>query len=67
MNMVWRRRLFDWEQTHVEELMTVLQPIVLTAQEDKWSWILELDEDFSVKSTYIPMSGLMADRGRLPT
>jgi hypothetical protein len=66
-NMVWRRRLFDWEQTHVEELMTVLQPIVLTAQEDKWSWILELDGDFSVKSTYILVSGLMADRGRLPT
>jgi hypothetical protein len=61
-NLTWRRRLFAWEETLVDELVESLQHVVLSDQVDKWSWAHDSTGDFSVKSTYVLVSDLLADR-----
>jgi hypothetical protein len=61
-NFNWRRRLFVWEETLKEELVGVLQSISLTAEEDKWSWTIDSNGGFSVKSTYIFVSDMLSEQ-----
>jgi hypothetical protein len=52
-NLVWRRRLFEWEKAQLLELMEVINGVILlTNVEDKWGWKPEKGADFTVKSTY---------------
>jgi hypothetical protein len=61
-NFHWRRRLFVWEETLLEELVEVLQPVMLTAEEDKWRWSIDSNGGFSVNSTYAFVSDLLAEQ-----
>jgi hypothetical protein len=52
-NLVWRRRLFEWEKDLVNELLVVLnQTGALIDVEDRWGWRFEGGANFTVKSTY---------------
>jgi hypothetical protein len=64
-NFVWRRRLFVWEETLLEEIVGVLQEVNLTECGDRWSWMHESNGEFSVKSTYTLVFNLMVERGSL--
>jgi hypothetical protein len=62
-NLIWRRRLFVWEGTLLEDFVGVLQDVNLTAQEDSWRWKYDTNGVFSVKSTYTLVFDLMIERG----
>jgi hypothetical protein len=64
-NFSWRRRLFVWETVLLEELLLALRPVVLSSAEDSWGWRPEQGDDFSVKSAYKLVSGLLTDTGIL--
>ncbi|PNX74297.1 ribonuclease H [Trifolium pratense] len=49
-NFLWRRRLFLWEEESVTHLLALLENLSLSNEEDKWRWVLNPVEGFSVKS-----------------
>lgn len=61
----WRRRLFAWEEC-VRECSTLLHNIVLQDNiVDKWRWLLDLINGYSVSGTYhfLTMAESPFDRG----
>jgi hypothetical protein len=50
--LLWRRRLFVWEEYVVEELKGVLNDVTISAEEDCWCWRLDKDNVFTASSTY---------------
>jgi hypothetical protein len=48
----WRRELFQWEEDLVTQLREVLDPVVLSLEEDYWRWRPGPDGLFSVNSSY---------------
>jgi hypothetical protein len=61
-NLIWRRNLFVWETTLLEELLLLLGPIVLSTERDDLGWRPEQGGVFSVKSTYTLVSNLLIER-----
>jgi hypothetical protein len=61
-NFVWRRNLFVWETTLLEELLLFLRPVVLSTGKDDWGWRPEQGGEFSVKSAYVLVSNLLIER-----
>jgi hypothetical protein len=50
---VWRRRLFAWEEECVRECSVLLHDIVLQDHlSDRWRWLLDPVNGYSVKGTY---------------
>jgi hypothetical protein len=50
--LLWRRRLFVWEENVVEELKGVLNEAIVSAEVDCWSWRPDKNNIFTVSSTY---------------
>jgi hypothetical protein len=48
----WRRRLFEWEENLLIELLEVRE------EEDEWSWELEDNGTFSVRSVYLALGNV---------
>ncbi|WJX67033.1 hypothetical protein P8452_51532 [Trifolium repens] len=61
-NLSWRRNLFVWETTLLEELMVLLGPIVLSTERDDWGWRPEQGGGFTVNSTYSLVVNLLIER-----
>jgi hypothetical protein len=59
--LLWRRRLFGWEEELVGQLQEMLQEVSLSLDNDKWIWSLEDDGFFSVKSAYLHLASLMSN------
>ncbi|XP_045810275.1 uncharacterized protein LOC123904688 [Trifolium pratense] len=51
-SMVWRRRLFQWEEDLLGQLEVLMREVTLGPHEDQWVWNLEEDGFFSVSSAY---------------
>jgi len=63
---VWRRRLLAWEEESVSECSSLLCHIVLQDNViDRWRWILDHINGYSVKGTYqyLTLSDTHLDRG----
>jgi len=61
----WRRRLFAWENECVRECCVLLNNFVLQANvTDKWRWLLDPVNGYSVKALYryITSTGHISDR-----
>ena len=54
-DLVWRRPLFVWEEELLISLMEDLEGHRWANHEDRWSWKLEGDGVFSVKSCYLKL------------
>lgn len=58
-NFKWRRPLFIWEAEEVKSLVEcILLFIPKFDSQDKWSWIPNSNDDFSVKRAYSWLQGL---------
>ncbi|MCH88363.1 LINE-1 reverse transcriptase like, partial [Trifolium medium] len=55
-NLVWRRRLFQWEEDSLNQLLVMLEEVRLSHEEDKWRWSFDPEGCFSVKSAYDEIS-----------
>ncbi|MCI19770.1 hypothetical protein A2U01_0040930, partial [Trifolium medium] len=55
-NLVWRRRLFRWEEDSFNELVALLELVRLSHVEDRWRWSFDPNGCFSVKSAYESIS-----------
>jgi hypothetical protein len=44
--------LFQWEEDRETRLRELLQSVVLSSNEDYWSWLPDSEGVFSVKSSY---------------
>ncbi|PNX76224.1 ribonuclease H [Trifolium pratense] len=50
-NLLWRRRLFQWEES-VTALVALLDNVRLSLEEDTWRWSLDPESCFTVKSAF---------------
>jgi hypothetical protein len=57
----WRRRLFQWEEDSLANLLASLANILLSSVDDGWRWNVEPDGIFSVKSSYDSLSYALGD------
>jgi hypothetical protein len=57
--LTWRRSLFVWENTLLEELLMLINQTSLSMEEDYWVWRLDKEGLFSVKSTYTAISNML--------
>jgi hypothetical protein len=51
-NLLWRRRLFVWEENLVYDLLEAISTVVLSNELDRWGWSFNDGGEFTVKSTY---------------
>ncbi|MCI21777.1 hypothetical protein A2U01_0042947, partial [Trifolium medium] len=51
-NMGWRRNLFVWEENLLNELLSMINDVVLSNEDDEWGWGPENGGAFTVNSTY---------------
>jgi hypothetical protein len=52
-NLLWRRRLFEWEKDLENDLLVLINPIwPLSNDVDRWGWKPENGADVTVSSTY---------------
>ncbi|CAJ2675195.1 unnamed protein product [Trifolium pratense] len=52
-NLIWRRRIFEWEKELVEQLFQLLHTAVLSENSDCWVWKPGEGGSFSVRSAYL--------------
>jgi hypothetical protein len=65
--LLWRRRLFVWEEDLLANLLNVLHPVTLSEEDDRWRWRPEEGNDFTVKSTFLLISNLSMPAVLIPT
>jgi hypothetical protein len=58
-NLIWRRRLFVWETTLLNDLLLLLNSVRLTEAMDDWNSIGGEGDNFSVKSAYVMVSDML--------
>ncbi|MCI06863.1 putative non-LTR retroelement reverse transcriptase, partial [Trifolium medium] len=56
--LLWRRRIFEWENCLLSELLELINTATFLDVEDQWGWVSEGGQAFTVKSTYWIVSNL---------
>jgi hypothetical protein len=64
-DLIWRRRLFEWENNLLQDLLILINSRLVSNAVDRWGWKPEKGEDFTVKSTYSLVSDLFIARGEI--
>ncbi|GAU45475.1 hypothetical protein TSUD_190940 [Trifolium subterraneum] len=64
--LLWRRRLFVWEENLLLQLLELINPITLLGEIDRWGWVPEKDDLFTVKSTFSLVSNLIVSADLVP-
>ncbi|KAK2413278.1 hypothetical protein QL285_036006 [Trifolium repens] len=49
----WRRRLFVWEEDQHRELLDIIAPFMPSDHDDRWLWLGDGIQGFTVNSTYL--------------
>jgi hypothetical protein len=57
---MWRRRFFVWEEDLFTQLRDLISPVTLSDAGDRWGWIPENGETYTVKSSFFLVSELLA-------
>jgi hypothetical protein len=57
--LLWRRRFFAWEEPLFRELEAVINDVVMADVEDRWEWVPNVDEGFTVKSLFVHLQGML--------
>jgi len=60
-NLTWRRLTFHWENNLIVNLLAILHGVILGEEEDKWVWLPEESEVYSVSSSYRALEELVVD------
>ncbi|MCH80638.1 putative ribonuclease H protein [Trifolium medium] len=55
-NLLWRRRLFVWEEELLLQLLQLIATTILLDREDRWKWVPDKGEVFTVNSTFLLIS-----------
>ncbi|MCH96809.1 putative non-LTR retroelement reverse transcriptase related [Trifolium medium] len=55
-SLLWRRRLFVWEEELRLELLESIATITLSDRDDRWKWVPDKGEVFTVNSTFLLIS-----------
>ncbi|GAU26446.1 hypothetical protein TSUD_294120 [Trifolium subterraneum] len=63
--LLWRRNFFAWEEELVRELEDVIRHMATTEEEDRWVWIPNEADGFSVKSLYVFLEGMFLPTNHL--
>jgi hypothetical protein len=58
----WRRVFFSWEEDLLRELYDIINPLVINNDDDRWVWVPNATDGFSVKSTYETIDILLLPR-----
>jgi hypothetical protein len=65
-NLTWRRRLFQWEEGVLVQLLALVEGWCPSGTPNKWWWKLTLDGVFSVKSSVESISSHLVEVESLP-
>jgi hypothetical protein len=57
-NFTWRRSFFVWEDELLDQLRDMINPVNLSEVVDRWGWLPENGDTYTVKSTFSLVSGL---------
>ncbi|KAF5201329.1 hypothetical protein FRX31_009084 [Thalictrum thalictroides] len=63
-NFHFRRNLFDWEQSDLDNLMAILQRVVFYDGDDTWKWRWSRSCRFTVRSMYKELFARSRDETR---
>ncbi|MCI03482.1 putative non-LTR retroelement reverse transcriptase, partial [Trifolium medium] len=66
-NLLWRRRLFVWEEELLGQLQDLISPVTLSEVGDRWGWIPGNGDVFTVSSTYSLVSNLTVPNLSMPS
>jgi hypothetical protein len=55
----WRRRFFVWEEELFGQFRELINPVTLSEAGDRWGWIPENEDAFTISSTFSLVSQLM--------
>ncbi|GAU37286.1 hypothetical protein TSUD_354420 [Trifolium subterraneum] len=60
--LVWRRDRFQWEHDQYNELMEIIALFVPVDTADRWLWLGDRTQGFTVKSAYLRMENMVTNR-----
>jgi hypothetical protein len=61
-DFVWRRNRFYWEEEQFREFTEIIAPFVPTDNSDRWLWLGDGIQGFTVKSAFLLLEGTATNR-----
>ncbi|PNX55791.1 hypothetical protein L195_g049421 [Trifolium pratense] len=63
--LLWRRDRFQWEQDLYNEFVEIIAPFVPVDNLDRWLWLGDGIQGFTVKSAYLRLENIVTNRQTL--
>ncbi|PNX57530.1 embryonic abundant protein, partial [Trifolium pratense] len=64
-NLMWCREMFQWEEDQYSELVEIIAPFFPLDINDKWLWLGDGIQGFTVKTTYLQLENMANNRRTL--
>ncbi|GAU21269.1 hypothetical protein TSUD_286790 [Trifolium subterraneum] len=61
-NLMWRKERFQWEEDQYSEFVEIIAPFVPSENLDKWLWLGDGIQGFTVKSAYCRLENMVSNR-----